>query len=182
MRIDAMRRAPRAVARVLAVAGLSLAAVFSDASRASAQGGGLEQLGQMFNDPALADYRLTSADLTRFIAATQALDELEGEDFDLDEQFDVDDLESISVSQIAAVFDGEPRIKGAINGAGMSSRDYVTFMFSMMQAMFGSIAVQMGGEEALNDMPDGVLKDNVRFFMEHQDEFDALGNNDDDDA
>ena len=174
--IDAVRRVPRAFTRIFAIVGLSLAAVAADAPAAVAQNEGMEALAEMFDDPALANYRLTSANLTKFLAATQALEALEGEDFDLEDQFDMEDPESISLANIAAAFDSEPRIRGAINGAGMSSREYVTFLFSMMQAMFASIAVQMGGEEALDDMPNGVLKDNVRFFIEHQDEFEALDN------
>jgi hypothetical protein len=172
--LDSVRRMPRMFARMLAVAGLSLAAVAADAPTAAAQGPEMEALTQLFDDPALTNYRLTSANLTRFIAATQALNGLDGEDFDLEDQFDMENPESISLNNIATAFESEPRIRGAINGAGMSSRDYVTFLFSMMQAMFASIAVQMGGDEALNDMPNGVLKDNVRFFMEHQEEFEAL--------
>jgi hypothetical protein len=173
--IDTMRSVPRFFVRALAIAGLSFAAVAADAPAAVAQPNeGMEALAQMFDDPALANYRLNSATLTKFIAATQALQAIEDDDFDLEDQFDMENPESISLSNIAAAFDSEPRVKGAINGAGLSSREYVTFLFSMMQAMFASIAVQMGGEEALNDMPNGPLKDNVRFFMEHQEEFEAL--------
>lgn len=178
--IDAVRRVPRAFARILAIAGLSLGAVAADASIAAAQPD-MGALGQMFDDPALASYRLTSSNLTRFLAATQALNGLDGENFDLEDQIDTDNPEDVNIADIAAAFDGEPRIKGAINGAGMSSREYVTFLFSMLQAMFGSIAVQMGGDEALAQMPNGVLKQNIQFFLEHQDEFEALDTGDDDD-
>jgi hypothetical protein len=170
-------RVPRVFARVLALAGLSLAAVAADVSTAAAQPGqGMEAIQQMFRDPALVNYRLTSENLDKFVRATNALKALEGEDIDLEDRLEMDNPEDVDLGRIAAAFDSEPRIKSAINGAGMTSRDYVTFLFSMMQAMFASIAVQMGGEEALNDMPNGVLKDNVRFFIEHQDEFEALDN------
>ena len=172
--LDAARRLPRAFARLLAVAGLSLAAVAGSASDAAAQPGGMERMQQVFSDPAIANYRLTSGNLAKFMGAMQALQALEDEDIDLEDRFDMDDAEDINVGDIAAAFDSEPRIKGAINGAGLSSREFVTFLFSMMQAMFGSIAVQMGGEQALNDMPNGVLKDNIRFFLDNQDAFAAL--------
>ena len=179
--IDAVRRVPRAFARILAIAGLSLAAVAADASIAAAQPD-MGALGQMFDDPALASYRLTSSNLTKFLAATQALNGLDGDSFDLEDQIDMDNPEDVNIADIAAAFDGEPRVKNAINGAGLSSREYVTFLFSMLQAMFGSIAVQMGGDEALAQMPNGVLKQNIQFFLEHQDEFEALGNDDEDDS
>jgi hypothetical protein len=168
-------RMPRVFVRVLALAGLSLAAVAADVSTAAAQPGeGMEAIQQMFNDPALRDYRLTSANLDKFIRATNALKALEDEDIDIEDRLNMDDPADVDLGEIAAAFDSEPRIKNAINGAGMSSRDYVTFLFSMMQAMFGSVMVQMGGEQALNDMANGVLKDNIRFFTENQAAFEAL--------
>jgi hypothetical protein len=176
----AVRRVPRAFVRIFAIVGLSLAAVAADASVAAAQPN-MGALGEMFDDPALASYRLTSANLTKFLAATQALNALDGENFDIEDRFENTEPEDLDIGEIAAAFDSEPRIKGAINGAGMSSREYVTFLFSMLQAMFGSIAVQLGGEEALADMPNGVLKQNIQFFMEHQDEFEALDMGGDDD-
>ena len=169
---DAVRRVPRAFFRMLAVAGLSLAAVAGDVSTAQAQP---NELPQMFNDPALANYRLTSGNLAKFVRATNALKALEDEDIDLEDRFEMDDEDDMDLGRLAAAFDSEPRIKNAINGAGMSSRDYVTFLFATMQAMFGSIMVQMGGEQALNDMPAGVMKDNIHFFLANQEAFDALG-------
>lgn len=170
-------RMPRVFARVLAVAGLSLAAVAADVSTAAAQPGGAEgmqAMQQMFSDPAIASYRLTSGNLDKFVRATNALKALEDEDIDIEERIDMDDPENIDLNEIAAAFDSEPRIKSAINGAGMTSREYLTFMFAMIQAMFGSVMVQMGGEQALNDMPAGVLKDNIRFFTQNQAAFEAL--------
>jgi hypothetical protein len=167
-------RMPRVFVRMLALAGLSLAAVTADVSTAAAQPEGMAAIQQMFRDPSLQTYRLTSANLDKFIRATNALKELEGEDIDLEDRLNMDDPEDVDMNEIAAAFDSEPRVKNAINGAGMSSRDYVTFLFSMMQAMFGSVMVQMGGEQALNDMPNGVLKDNIRFFTQNQAAFEAL--------
>lgn len=178
--IHAVRRVPRAFARILAIAGLSLAAVAADASIAAAQPD-MGALAQMFDDPALASYRLTSSNLTKFLAASQALNGLDEDSFDLEDQIDMDNPEDMNIADIAAAFDREPRVKGAINGAGMSSREYVTFLFSMLQAMFGSIAVQMGGDQALAQMPNGVLKQNIQFFMENQDAFAALDMGGDDD-
>lgn len=163
-------RLPRVLTRVLALAGVALAAVTADVSAAAAQPGPTA----MFNDPAITNYRLTSANLTKFINATNALKQLDGEDFDLEEQFEMEDPEDFDLNQIAAAFDSEPRIKNAINGAGFSSREYLTFMFAAMQAMFASVMVQMGGEQALNDMPAGVLKDNIQFIMQNQEALEAL--------
>ncbi|HEX5870605.1 MAG TPA: hypothetical protein VFY65_09330, partial [Longimicrobium sp.] len=147
-------RMPRVFVRMLALAGLSLAAVAADVSDAAAQPGeGMEAIQQMFSDPALQNYRLTSANLDKFIRATNALKALEDEDIDIEDHVDMDDPENINIGEIAAAFDSEPRIKTAINGAGMTSREYVTFLFSMMQAMFASMMVQMSGDQALAGFP-----------------------------
>jgi hypothetical protein len=176
-------RVPRVFARMLALAGLSLAAVTADVSTASAQPGhgaeGFQAMQQMFRDPALANYRLTTANLDKFVRATNALKGLEGEDIDIEDRLNMDNPEEVDLGEVAAAFDSEPRIKNAINGAGMTSRDYVTFLFSMMQAMFGSVMVQMGGQQALADMPAGVLKDNIQFFTQHQEAFEALSEDND---
>ena len=170
-------RMPRVFVRMLALAGLSLAAVAADVSDAAAQPGqGMEAIQQMFRDPALANYRLTTGNLDKFVLATTALKELEDEDIDIGDHIDMDDPENMDIGEIAAAFDSEPRIKTAINGAGMSSREYVTFLFSMMQAMFASVLVQMSGEQALANFPaSSTLKANIEFFTQNQDAFQALG-------
>lgn len=169
-------RMPRVFVRMLALAGLSLAAVAADVSTAAAQPGeGMEVIQQMFSDPALQNYRLTTGNLDKFVRATNALKELEDEDIDIEDHVNMDDPENINIGEIAAAFDSEPRIKTAINGAGMTSREYVTFLFSMMQAMFASMMVQMSGDQALAGFPAGsALKANIEFFAEHKDAFEAL--------
>ena len=118
-------RMPLVFVRMLALAGLSLAAVAADVSDAAAQPGeGMEAIQQMFSDPALQNYRLTSGNLDKFIRATNALKALEDEDIDIEDHVDMDDPENINIGEIAAAFDSEPRIKTAINGAGMTSREY----------------------------------------------------------
>jgi hypothetical protein len=168
-------RMPRVFARMLALAGLSLAAVAADVSSAAAQPGqGMEAMTQMFRDPALQNYRLTRENLDKFVRATNALKGLEDEDIDIEDRLHMDSPEDVNLGEIAAAFDSEPRIKNAINGAGMSSHDYVTFLFATMQTMFGFAMVQMGGPQALNDMAPGALKDNIQFFTANQAAFEAL--------
>lgn len=60
------------------------------------------------------------------------------------------------------------------DGTGLTSREYLTFMLATTQAIYGSVIVQMNGEQALNDFPAGVLKDNVHFFIANQAAFEAL--------
>ena len=156
----------RLVRRALLLSAPALLAVVANVPAAAAQAPTFP--------PEVASYRMTAANLSKFISATQALKELEDENIDFEERLEMEDPEDLDVDRIAAVFDGEPRVRSAIRGAGLTSREYVTFLFAMMQAMFGSIAVQMGGEQALDDMPNGVLKDNIRFFLANQAAFQAL--------
>jgi hypothetical protein len=158
----------RVFSRVLAVAGLSLAAVAADASSAAAQPE------KLFTDE-VSNYRLTSAGLQKFLTATRALHELEDADLEVAEQFENLDEDDVDLGRIAAAFDSEPMVKNAINGAGLTSREYVTFMFSMIQTMFTAAMLEMGGENALAQMENSVLKQNVQFFREHREEFEAMG-------
>jgi hypothetical protein len=94
----AAARAPRVFARMLALAGLSLAAVTADVSTAAAQPGGqgVEAIQHMFRDPAIANYRLTSGNLDKFIRATTALKALEEEG------------DAIYAQAVGALFAGTP--------------------------------------------------------------------------
>ena len=112
--LDAVRRTPRVFARVLALAGLSLFAVAADVSSAAAQP---SEIAQMFSDPALANYRLTSGNLAKFVAATTALKALENEEFDLEDRFEMDDPEDLDIGRIAAVFDSELFASKHVEGA-----------------------------------------------------------------
>ena len=161
------RSVRRAVARVFALAGLSLAAVAADASSAAAQPE------KLFTEE-VSNYRLTSAGLQKFLQATQNLHAIEDESIDLEDRFGDMDEDDVDLGQIAAAFDSEPLIKNAINGAGFTSREYLTFMFSMIQAMFTATMLEMGGENALAEMENSVLKQNVQFFREHKAEFEAM--------
>jgi hypothetical protein len=162
-------RLARSISRVLALAGLAFAATAVDATSATAQSGSL--FGHM---PEVANYRLTTPALQKFVRATNALKELEDQEFDLDDRLDVDDPSELTLDRLVAAFDSEPQLRRAVEGAGMSTREYVTFMLAMVQTVMGSVMVQMGGEQALRDMPAGVMKDNIQFFLDNEEAFDAL--------
>lgn len=165
----ALPRLARSISRILALAGLAFAATAVDAASATAQPGTL--FGHM---PEVANYRLTTPGLQKFVRATHALKALEDQEFDLEDRLDVDDPSELTLDRLVAAFDSEPQLRGAVEGAGMSTREYVTFMLAMVQTVMGSVMVQMGGEQALQDMPAGVMKDNIQFFLDNEDAFDAL--------
>lgn len=128
----------------------------------------------VFSDPAVASYRMNAANLQQFLRATTALQAL-GDQVDMRDQAGLSDPDSMRVDDMVRAFEGNAQIRGAITGAGMTSRGYTLFMLAMMQAMFGAVAVQMAGPEGLNQMPAGVARDNIQFFLDNQEQFSALG-------
>ncbi|MBW3655569.1 MAG: hypothetical protein KY444_05655 [Gemmatimonadetes bacterium] len=158
----------RVFSRVLAVAGLSLAAVAADVSPAAAQP-------EKLVTGELSRYRLTSEGLQKFLLATQALDALEDSELKLREQLEDGVEDDVDLVRVAAAFDTEPQIRNAISGAGLTSREYLTFMFSIIQAMFTAGMLEMCAETALAEMENSVAKQNVQFYLEHQEQFEVIG-------
>ncbi len=112
-------------------------------------------------------YRLSEAKLAKFVqasrnlvAAVQSNPEIKGNDLE---------KENPSLSEMAAFYDSKPPVKRAINSAGMTSREYVTFMLSMFQAGMMSWAAKQPGAKLPADFP----KDNVAFYDAHQKEIEA---------
>jgi hypothetical protein len=170
-----MRRFPtagtaRATRRLLGLAAVSLAAAAGSATSAAAQ------VADLFGDvPEIANYRMTEPALEGFIRATLALKALEDAgDVDIGSRFEVEEPADLSLDGIAAEFDREPRIRQAIEGAGMSSREYVTFLMAMIQAAMGAMMLEFGGERAPGDQADSAVGHNIRFFLEHREAFEAL--------
>lgn len=161
-----LESARRVAARAALFGTLALGAVVAHAPAASAQF-------PMFTEE-VSNHRLTMDGLEKFVAATRNLDALEDESINLENRFEVSEGEMPDVGMIASAFESEPLIRDAIGKAGLSSREYVTFLFSIVQTMFTATMVEMGGESAFSQMEAGVLKDNVAFFREHKDEIERL--------
>ena len=158
--------------RLFALAGVGVAAAVAAPADAAAQ------LPDNLPEE-VSEYRLTEANLQKFIRATRNLEALEEQDIEVDNPLEGRDPEDVDFDEIVAAMDEHPQVSAALRDAGMDGREFFTFVFAMMQAMFGSIAVEIGGEEALDDMEDGVLKENIRFIIAHRDELEALGRDDD---
>lgn len=160
------RRVQPILARAFMLAGLALAA---SASAASAQLGGE---GGILNDPAVKSYRLTVEKLEPFIATVHAIDALG----DTEEIQALDDMEDdAALDDVVTALESEPRLREAFEGTGLTAREYITFSFALVNAMFGSLAVTMGGEAALEEIEDDVLRENIRFYLAHEEAFDRLG-------
>jgi hypothetical protein len=110
-------------------------------------------------------YVLTSAGLARYTLATKNLAALPAaqaraceEDGD-----DDDDADAQSIGDMVAKLESVPGAKAAVQGAGLTMREYVVFTMSLLQNGLAAWAVtQPGGK-----LPPGVSKANVEFVQAH---------------
>ena len=116
-------------------------------------------------------YVLTEGGLAKFAQATQNLAAIPGACVEKGEEDDGSGDESID--QMAARLDSLPGAKAALQSAGMSSREYIVFMFSMMEAGLSSWAQSQSGK-----LPPGVSQANVDFYESHEKAMAAIGRND----
>jgi hypothetical protein len=109
-------------------------------------------------------YVLTSAGLAKYTHATKKLAELPaaqaracgGDDDD-------DDADAQSIGDMVAKLESVPGAKAAVQGAGLTMREYVVFTMSLLQNGLAAWAVtQPGGK-----LPPGVSKANVDFVQAH---------------
>jgi len=145
------RFVPYVLAAIVAVAHASVAAAQSD-------------------DPDIKEinaYRLSEAKLAKFVQASRNLVAA----VDANPELKSGELqkENPSLGEMAAFYDSKPPVKRAINSAGMTSREYVTFMLSMFQAGMMSWAAKQPGAKLPPDFP----KENVAFYDAHQKEIEA---------
>src|SRR5262245_1789737 len=76
----------------------------------------------------VSSYTLTETGLAKFTQATQNLAAVPGA---CAREDDDEGSDNASLDQLAAKLDSIPGAKAALQSAGMTSREYITFMFSM---------------------------------------------------
>jgi len=130
-------------------------------------------LGAQTDDAILASYRLTEAGLAKFAQASRNFATIAKTDSQaLGEE--VEDANPKGIAEFAAFYDGHPSLKRAISSAGMTSREYVTFMMSMFQAgMAAWLVEQQQGK--FDKVPAGISHENIRFYQQHRAELDRIG-------
>lgn len=116
-------------------------------------------------------YVLSESGLTKFAQATRNIAAVPGA-CELEDDDDSDDLKSID--QMVAKMNSVPGIQGAIQSAGLTTREYVVFMFSMMQNGMAAWAVSQPGGK----LPPGVSQANVDFYKQHETAMAAIGEGD----
>lgn len=121
----------------------------------------------------LAAYRLTAGKLERFAQATRnvfaaAADPAVRAQM---KQLEDDGDDEPSIGDLAARLDRVTPVRAAIAKSGMSTRDYVTFQFSLLQA---SVAVAVMDMQPGTKLPEGTPQANVDFVRQHKARLDAL--------
>jgi hypothetical protein len=118
----------------------------------------------------IASYVLTDAGLAKFTQATEKLAAVPGACAGPKD----DDSDSQSLDQTVAKLNAVPGAQAAIQSAGMTTREYVVFMFSMLHnGMSAWAASQPGGK-----LPPGTLQSNIDFFKKNEARMAAIGEND----
>jgi hypothetical protein len=107
-------------------------------------------------------YVLTDAGLARYAKAVQALGALSKQGSGDCE--DSDDDSSKSLDQMVAKLNSRPGVKAALQGAGMTPREYIVFSMSIFQTGMATWALgQPGGK-----LPPGLSMANVNFYRKNE--------------
>ncbi|MBV6416694.1 MAG: hypothetical protein CMLOHMNK_01302 [Steroidobacteraceae bacterium] len=101
-------------------------------------------------------YVLTEAGLAKYTAATRNLDAVP-------EQCGETAEDGQSLSQVVARLDAIPPARAAIRAAGMTTREYVLFSFSLLQTGLASWGLSQPGGK----LPAGISMANVNFYRAH---------------
>ena len=116
---------------------------------------------------ALADYRLTTAVLQRFVPASRGIAAAVAADPRLaaDPPFTREVVVSGDAAEVAPALEArltrEPALAAALSAARISARDYATFAIVLMGARLAHGFVKSG---AMRFVPPGVAADNVAFI------------------
>ena len=114
----------------------------------------------------VANYVLTDAALGKYTKASKDLAALPGsKPGDCDAGDD-----SMSLAEMVAALDGVPGAKGMIQSAGMTTREYVVFSWSILHNGLAAWAISQPGGK----LPAGTSKTNVDFYKKHEADLQAL--------
>ena len=115
----------------------------------------------------IAGYVLTDAALAKYTLAVHKLQPLMGQ---LPQDCDHDE-DPQSLNGMASRMDGVPGVKSALKAAGMTSREYLVFSWSVFQNGLAAWTLEQPGGQ----LPPGVKMANVTFYRAHEAELKKLG-------
>lgn len=117
----------------------------------------------------LGDYRLTIADLEKWVAATSNIRRAARENPDLAAV-----LQALpqprTLADMVAAYEGLPPTRQAIEKAGLSVREFAAIGFAYAQAALAAGAVESGASRDSVSAALRVHRDNLEFVLEHQSE------------
>jgi hypothetical protein len=111
-------------------------------------------------------YVLTEEMLGKYVDATRKLSVIPVE---CEEE---DEADVGSLTEAAARIDAVPGANAAVKSAGMTSRQYVVFAFSLIENAFAAYALEQPGGK----LPPGVSMANVEFLRENSGVIEQLAN------
>ena len=114
----------------------------------------------------VADYVLTEAALAKYTKAAHKLHPLKEQ---LQQDCDREDAPE-SLHGMAARMDAVPAVKSALQAAGMTSREYLLFSFSLFQNGMAAWALEQPG----GALPPGTKPANVNFYRTHKADLEKL--------
>ena len=114
----------------------------------------------------IADYVLTEPALKKYAQAVRNLQPFTGQ-----VPQNCDDENPKSLNDMATRIDGVPQVKSALKGAGMTSREYLLFSFSVFHNGMAAWALEQPGGK----LPPGTKMANVNFYRAHEAELKKLG-------
>ena len=121
---------------------------------------------------AVREYRLTDERLEEFTEASRNLvNAMEADSGLAADDPSLDFGSDASIAEIAAGLDAQPAVREAIESAGMTSAEYVTFNFAVVQAGMGAWLVKEQGPDAL---PADLSRENVDYYIANSERFEAL--------
>ncbi|MGH8496657.1 MAG: hypothetical protein ACREVN_11040 [Gammaproteobacteria bacterium] len=118
---------------------------------------------------ALAEYRLTDEGVENFTKASRNLIAAFKADPGLGQAMEGSD--NATIAETAAAYDAQPAVRKAIESADMTSKEYITFMYSMFQAGLAGWLVEEYGQ---TELPEGTPRENVDYYLAHKEELAAL--------
>ena len=110
-------------------------------------------------------YALTEAALGKYVDATRKLSAIPV-------ACEVEEPSVGSLNEAAERIDAVPGAKSAVQSAGMTSREYVVFAFSLIENAFAAYAL----EQPDGKLPPGVSMANIDFLRKHAGVIERLAN------
>ena len=161
--------APRTLTRRIASVALLALPVLAPAAQAQ----------RSEDEKILANYRLTMPTVRKVLAVQEKfLDAANSPDAKKwTKEMEGKSTGNMSIAELSAFYDRIPPIKQAVASTGLSTREYVTAMFSFFQAaMMVSMqeyAKQQGSKEAAT-LPPGISKENIELVRQNKAEIDQI--------